>query len=1276
VSVAGAGQSGVTLAAGGFQRQLTVNAHKFSSLNLALADAQLQAIQGWTGHFQAASYTAKALVAGPAGNTTIDATKLVTLASSAPAIADWDKDRLQVAGKAAGVAMISALGGQGQVLATAQVTVLATSVAPSSLEVVVPALVEMQKVSPSPVPAVPGTALARARLAAFFKADGQSSPWFVFLKCADGYSHEITTAADLVLTTQSGGTVTKVSGTSVLAAGSGSDVVSAQLKPGGGAAIASGQAEVEVALPDADGASFSPASAKLARSAQDAAATIKGLSTSADLHVTVHYVDGTSKDMTADVRTQLAVTQGAILIKVCDAGDADPGCPPGRVVSLGAGTGSATVTATWPGLYPLTIKATATIEVVGHAGLALSTLEDFDPPAAAETVLSFIEGSTVRQKARVKLVEQYSDGSSQDVTSHASTTYSLTNQAGQPEVGVLALAGGKLSAVGPGLCNVQGLLAGNQSNKVLMTVEGPGVVDGDGKTYADVTELRLKQPADLVGLPGKTLSLDVEATFNDGTKAVLVSGGQAVVAGLIEFTAGNANVCNPADPLYASVHGSTGLVTLAGNGLVRVVASLKASLDLSPAYAPGAPPNITQANPLQLPTSHPGTRWIKCNKTAAEGDADLGSATGLAVPPVIDPGQTFELLVRLNSGANPLGAFSVEVAYPSNLFEVPQPASQYLDVLIPADAAAINDPAPGIVKVTVVPTQGSGLVGTTDVAKITLKGKNTKQGAPVFGQIGGTVLEMFANCPDPICPAINGALGPAPRAIQAGVVSLDPAGNLADKGDFNGDGQFGAADLQAVVNYVVDPDSLAFAALDKDAANIYPDALGDGNPKVQAFDAYVGALISVGLSHFVELTHSAAGGQLVLTVEVRDGSAQPAPVTSQLAVRFEIGLMSGASVAGALPCGAGCSASKDADGNPIPARQLYAAAHQGNGLYKASIPGWQGLPAGDTAGIVVILQNLNADGTDKGAPTVYLKSPYENLDSPFEPLLRVSLCDVEGQCQPGNTCASGACVPKAGEGSPCTLDSECAAGFHCNETALACEADKVVGEACNVASDCVDTAACFDGKCAHVLCEVSGSKGQVAGCQLHLARAAAADLPATMLELRLAYVESDLTPDSMTTCGPLEAPFTGFPCPDGTECAAFGDSDIYCNPDNDQCEKCTAWELTDTEAVLPTGHMISTCSQPPKDTCTSGRYRFLFAGTESLPITAAYLDGNGVVQGESLFLTFNLLLDKDLPSPTAVAVLPADFKATDKFAGALAVTVGHSSAPNPTHYILTAGSLD
>jgi hypothetical protein len=1251
----GPGATMVLLSVDGRQENIPIEVHVAGQVHLTLSDPSLQQLAGWSGHYQATPYQITTDVAGPEGNTVLDITRLLELDIVAPQTASWDQDRFQIHGQAAGQTTVRALGPGGQELATATVEVTSASVAPQTLNLAIPALVEASRVLPTPVPANPGVTEARVRISSLFIADGQTAPILTTLTCADGHSFDITGDAGLDFSAESGDSVVTIMDQEVIAAGTGSETINGTWNPAG-SQLATGTAAVEVALPDASHAIMMPASAKVALSLQDSAAVIAGYPTFVDVSPTVYYMDDSQADMTDDSRTVFEVVEGATLVAVCNTGDG-PECPPGQVYTLSSETGLATVRAWWPGLYAEEIAAYAAIEVVAHNDLQLSTVENHSGATVDETVLSEIEGTGLYQSARIVMVQTFTDGTSLTVSSNPLSDYSMTDAQGAPLPGIVELQGTTVLALAPGEVLLQGHLNGNDSNAVELLVEGPGVDDGDGQSHIDIDNLMLKPAAPLVGVKGiATRNLTVEITFTDGTHAQAVTGGQVMLPGLVQFAVENSAVTNPADVAYATIEPDSGSVLLTGNGLVRAVASLVPQVDLGTPYDPGDPPVVAQANQLVLPTSHPGTRWIPCNCTPTPGDADIGAATGLPVPLSLDPGEEVELGIWINSGAKNLGAFSLEVAFSAELFEVPAPAGDHLQIDIPADAAAINDPAPGKVRITVVPASSTSLTGTTRVATVTLQARNSKSAGPVYTQLGGTILELYEKCALSECPAIDGAFGPTPRAINAGVVSIDPPGNLAEAGDFNGDGQFGVADLQAIVNYVTTPNSPEFAGFDLAAANIFPDHSDAGEPLVQAFDAYYGALISVGLSHFVDFNHGPAfGGGLNLEVEVRDGSSQPSPVVQNLQVQFEVGRLSGDSLAGLLACGENCSSSHDAQDVPVPERMLFTAEHQGSGIYRATIADWSALPAQTQIGITVILQNLLPDGSPKGAVKVYLRTPLENALSPFDPLATIVRCGTDGDCDGDEVCASGQCVVVGGDGSPCQAEIQCGEDLTCDPEAGTCVPSSQLGDTCLSSADCTTDLACVDGRCGTVLCTLSGNAGAQMDCPLHLARAQQEFLPATGIEFELGYAAQLATPVSLHRCGALSDPFTDYPCPTGTECEVFNNESITCDDATQTCRQCNDWAIDEIPMVLNSGHSVETCAQPPAN-CKDDRLKLLVWGTESLPITQAWWN-NDTVNLESHLFTVRFVLDQPIPTSSAVALNPTGLVATDAKAKNLPVTV-------------------
>ena len=1266
---AGNGVSTLEISHDGFSRQMTVNSWTVTDVQLLPHDLLLNLVDGWIGGYQATRYTVEATVTGPAAATQLlDITHSVDIQSSNGAVAQWDADAFQVHGLSSGTTVLSAKSAGGQTLATQSLNVSNDPVAVVGVTPIIPTLLEMLSIQPNPTPAFPGTTAARARLSSLFLEEGQGQPWHIILDTDDGSSFEGTGAPGLVVTTQSGGSIASIEGDSVVARGSGSDIVQVDWAPAG-PVLVTGLADVEIVLPDPTSANFSPASSSLAIDGANAAAVVKGLPTSRNLSVTIQYDNGSTKNMTSDTRTLFEVTAGAQLVKVCNHDDQAPECAAGRVISLGAGTGAATIKASWPGLYTEQIFAQATVEVVANDTLVLTTWEDYVPTVTQETVLSTFEGTSVYQQARLKLVQSYTDGSSSVVTNHGQTAYDVTDDGGNPAADVVAINAYKLVAVGPGTAFVTATLLGNDSNSVEIMVEGSGVDDGDSRTHADITNLELGQPGDLVGPKDSAQRKGtVTATLNDGTRVTVLNNGAVAIPGLVQFSATNAQFTNPADGSYITIDATTGTSTLRGNGLARIVTAMPAGVDQEPLYAPGPVPEITQPNPLSIPAGHAPTKWLKCNLTAQAGDGDLGNATGLPVPLVVDPGQFVNVDIWLNSGGASLGAFSLEAHYDTGSFEVPQPSADYLEIHIPTDASAINDPVPGTVKVTAVPTAASNLTGVTKVATMTLRATNNKQGVPVYSQLSGTILEMFESCPNATCPAIAGATGPAPRSMVAGLVSIDPVGNLVYKGDFNDDGAFGVADLQTIVNYVVAPASPQFAGLDLENANIFPDR-ADDQPLVQAFDAYYGALISVGLSHFIDVQYSIdALSGLTLDVEVRDGSAQPQPVTSGLRVSVEMGLESGATVSEYVACAGSCVDSYDADWTAVPQRALFETSHQGDGIYRLAIPDFAALPGPDTAQFVVVLQNLNPDGSNKGDPKVYLRTPLENTDSPFDPVLSLPLCSTPADCQPGETCIGGTCTDEAGDGENCTADLECEVQLHCDPVGSTCVPDKVMGEECFQDSQCATHLTCLGALCADTLCTLTGLAGQTADCAVHLVRDDQTLDPAVGVEFELHYPEALVTLDKIVICGAFPPP-AGLPCVtgDGT-CELFGTPDIFCNDSVGVCWFCQEHEPGATDIVLSAGHSVTTCAKPPAN-CKSDRFKLLIYSAESAAINDAWLE-DGSILGPSNFMTFRFTLNSDT-TDEAVHIYPQDFFATDAKADYLDFSVSHTPASGVDHYLVT-----
>ena len=290
----------------------------------------------------------------------------------------------------------------------------------------------------------------------------------------------------------------------------------------------------------------------------------------------------------------------------------------------------------------------------------------------------------------------------------------------------------------------------------------------------------------------------------------------------------------------------------------------------------------------------------------------------------------------------------------------------------------------------------------------------------------------------------------------------------------------------------------------------------------------------------------------------------------------------------------------------------------------------------------------------------------------------VTVCDDPATCQghrEESTCVDSVCAvsenpdDSACDGTMVALDCDPFPDVVCtgaqDQSATPACADSCVDDA-----GCAAGATCAGGACEPVLCEIAGVAGELVACPLHLVRAGELLEPAVGLQFTLDYDEAALTPESIEVCGPLPPPFNNFACTlGGGECAGFGDPAIFCDPGTLVCSQCALSAIDEPDIALVTGHSVSTCAQPPAN-CEDGVFPLLFWGTQSVPITAAWADGETIV-GASQFAAVLFRLDADRPVAEKVSVSPIDFVATDAAAGGLPMQVRHGEAPGPLHYLLT-----
>ncbi len=251
-----------------------------------------------------------------------------------------------------------------------------------------------------------------------------------------------------------------------------------------------------------------------------------------------------------------------------------------------------------------------------------------------------------------------------------------------------------------------------------------------------------------------------------------------------------------------------------------------------------------------------------------------------------------------------------------------------------------------------------------------------------------------------------------------------------------------------------------------------------------------------------------------------------------------------------------------------------------------------------------------------------------------------SVCNDASTCQgtrQDGECQSYACI----SGSPVADDTGCGATTVANEcgaydpamcNAQADQSTPSCETSCSDDSACDDTAACLSSKCAHQVCELTGSAGETAECQINLARAAQGNDEPVSVSFTLAYDADDATVSKIVPCS-------------GT---------------------CTEHDPDATGISLTTGHSVRTCAQSG-GTCTTDRFQMLIFGTDSDAITSAYVDG-GSVSGSPTFMKVKFTLVTD--GPHKVLVDPsADMDAANATARLLELEAGHKDGGSPAHWL-------
>ena len=170
-------------------------------------------------------------------------------------------------------------GAGGNTLASSSIAVDSSSNATiTSLNVVAPCLVENLALNPPNMTPETGKTVLTVKVSGFMNAFQQTCQVLTYANFSDGSDMNFTDDPNLVITSSDSNIFTSTATGLMTALADGTAPVIATLS-GNGGTLSTGQTNVQVKLPDPTSIEVIPATAKLALSATDPAATVKGFST-------------------------------------------------------------------------------------------------------------------------------------------------------------------------------------------------------------------------------------------------------------------------------------------------------------------------------------------------------------------------------------------------------------------------------------------------------------------------------------------------------------------------------------------------------------------------------------------------------------------------------------------------------------------------------------------------------------------------------------------------------------------------------------------------------------------------------------------------------------------------------------------------------------------------------------------------------------------------------------------------------------------------------------
>ncbi|KAK3285616.1 hypothetical protein CYMTET_6793 [Cymbomonas tetramitiformis] len=737
--------------------------------------------------FQGTQLYAEASFGGIGMNATrdLDVTALMTFAADDPSVVEVDG--CSVRGMRTGSAVVHGMSGDGATqlafASGASISVVDAEVLVTRLSAVLVTGAVFEELESPVALDMAAEVQGNVTLLQELQSEGASGVIFVYAAFEDGTWQELKRADNVTVEVQPeyASSLTVVETTSGnadfqgLVPSGGESAVSHDVllptwrHPCSGEVIAIGTGTVNVSLAEPVSVVVSSKYTRMTREEDAASASPISLPTSSALTVEVTYDDGTTKDFTADGRTEYAVTTGAGLVQVVDA--------TAGAISEATGFGLVTIVVTFPTYSAASgMNASVDLQVVGldHVTIRSSPYPSYSGSSSTDkTTLSLLLCTAVFQRAVLKLTAVLTDSQTADVTS--SSRFASSNAT------ALMISDTTMIPAVAGAYNVSGAFEGHDSANLLITVSGGAVMAssithstswGSGDTFG--------------GVVNTTKTLGIKMVFGDGTMFTdLVSGTQSSWVGASEL----AVFASDAPDRVGVSTGGVAELRLNHYAAVSITASAACSVEGMEAVS--------------------SSDEVYANLQAAAYDVDLGSPSGLQLEATA-AGSELNVPVWIETGSGTLQLFDILLQFDAAHLEAVACAvgdewSQY------SFTCTINDPPEEVLLTGVeISTDVQGLV---QVATVTFLVKGTFDVTPLEGVVQGLQCSNYESSEEVSIVAGRGelvqldgrrrhvlqaaALSPPPRWRQRPWVRsrrLQQTGRML--GDVNGDGVFDVFDTQ------------------------------------------------------------------------------------------------------------------------------------------------------------------------------------------------------------------------------------------------------------------------------------------------------------------------------------------------------------------------------------------------------------------------------------------------------------------------------------------------